>query len=163
MLTKFTQLSCSWNNDVELSESLITIITDDQTIKQALFPSPGSNSSSSKGGGKPKTEFHWMICKLLFTNHSVYSEAFKKVELCNNAKKKAALRRTWGNKIKNRLVKYVPYSDSSIRCLTANGLCRMIKITNAHKETMGQTGQGISHRDQIDMSLLNELTTKWGA
>jgi hypothetical protein len=27
---------------------------------------------------------------------------------------------------------------------------------------MGQTGVGISHEDQIDMSLNNELTTKWG-
>ena len=41
-------------------------------------------------------------------------------------------------------------------------IIRMQKITKVHMDTMGQTGAGISHEDQIDMSLNNELTTKWG-
>lgn len=38
----------------------------------------------------------------------------------------------------------------------------MQKITKAHMETMGQTGEGISNQDQIDMTLNNQFTTKWG-
>ena len=88
-----------------LSEALIAAITDDLKIKQALFPSPGSNISGSKGGGKPKTEYHWILCQTLFTDHPSYGEAFQKVLDCAEAKKAAALRKVWGNKIKNWLVK----------------------------------------------------------
>jgi hypothetical protein len=94
----------SWK-DVELSQALIAAITDDTKIKQALFPSPGSNVSGSKGGGKPKTDYHWELCQILFTDHDTYGSALCKVEECTNAKKCAALKRTWGIKIKNRLKK----------------------------------------------------------
>jgi hypothetical protein len=94
----------SWK-DVELSEALISAITNDQKIKQALFPSPGSNVSGSKGGGKPKTDFHWQLCQILFAAHDTYGPALQRVEECTNAKKHAASKRTWGIKIKNRLKK----------------------------------------------------------
>ena len=35
---------------------------------------------------------------------------------------------------------------------------RMEKITKAHKDTMGETGAGISNADEIDMDLDNPLT-----
>jgi len=38
----------------------------------------------------------------------------------------------------------------------------MQKMTKAHMDTMGQTGAGISHADEIDMSMNNEFTSKWG-
>ena len=44
----------------------------------------------------------------------------------------------------------------------AHNVFRMQKIMKVHMDTMDQTGAGISHQDQIDMSLDNELTTKWG-
>jgi len=146
---------------VSLSETLITVITDDRKIKQALFPSPGSNVSGSKGGGKPKTEYHWMICQILFKDHPSYGKAFQKVLDCTETKKAAALRRLWGNKIKNRLVKYVRQFIMQT-CLLTHKVVRMQKIMKAHMDTMGQTGAGISHEDQIDMSKNNEFTTKWG-
>ena len=88
-----------------LNEALISAITDDPRIKQALFPSLGSNVLGSKGGGKPKTDFHWQLCQILFTNHDTYGVALRKVEECTDQKKAAALKRTWGIKIKNRLKK----------------------------------------------------------
>jgi hypothetical protein len=94
----------SWK-DVELSEALISAITNDQKIKQALYPFPGSNVSGSKGGGKPKTDFHWQLCQILFGVHDIYGPALQKVEECTDVKKCAALKRTWGIKIKNRLKK----------------------------------------------------------
>jgi hypothetical protein len=90
---------------VALNEALISAITDDRKIKQALFPSPGSNVSSSKGGGKPKTEYHWLLCQILFTDHPTYQDAFQKVLECSDVKRAAALRRLWANKIKNQLNK----------------------------------------------------------
>jgi hypothetical protein len=38
----------------------------------------------------------------------------------------------------------------------------MVKKVRHHKDAMGQTGEGISSRDQIDMSLDNAFTNKWG-
>ncbi|KIM82048.1 hypothetical protein PILCRDRAFT_8279 [Piloderma croceum F 1598] len=128
--------------DVALSEALISAITNDPMIKQALFPSPGSNVSGSKGGGKPKTDFHWQLCQILFTNHETYGLALCKAEECTIVKKRAAWKRTWGIKIKNRLKK-------------------MGTITNGHKKTMGETGAGITRADEIDMTKENHFTNKW--
>lgn len=77
---------------------------DDKQIKQALFPSPGPNASGSKGGGKPKTEYHYIIAQRMFMNHPKYGDAFKKVKEAEG-KEGVKLRRLWGNKIKNWLVK----------------------------------------------------------
>jgi hypothetical protein len=65
-------------------------------IKQGLFPSPGANVSTKKGGGKGKTDHQWAMCKVMFTNHETYGAAFAKVK---TPKAKAA----WALKIKNRL------------------------------------------------------------
>jgi hypothetical protein len=51
---------------------------------------------------------------------------------------------------------------NTVNLVYAYNVFRMQKITKVHMDTMGQTGAGISHQDQIDMSLDNELTTKWG-
>lgn len=96
----------SWK-DVELSKALISAITNDQKIKQALYLSPGSNVSGSKGGGKPKTDFHWQLCQILFRVHDMYGPALQKVEECTDVKKHVALKRTWGIKIK---------TDSKSKC-----------------------------------------------
>ena len=87
-----------------MSDLLISTIMEDRQIKQALFPSPGPNSSSSKGGGKPKTEHHYVIAQIMFTDHQKYGDAFRKAEEAEG-KEGVKLRRLWGNKIKNRLVK----------------------------------------------------------
>jgi len=104
-LTSYLPLTIKSWKDVALSEALISAITNDPMIKQALFPSPGLNVSGSKGGGKPKTDFHWQLCQILFTDHEVYGPALRKAEECTVVKKCAAWKRTWGIKIKNRLKK----------------------------------------------------------
>ena len=104
-LTSYLPLTIKSWKDVALSEALISAITNDPMIKQALFPSPGSNVSGSKGGGKPKTDFHWQLCQILFTDHEVYRLALHKAEECTIVKKRAAWKRTWVIKIKNRLKK----------------------------------------------------------
>lgn len=126
----------SWSI-IELSESLITLVTDDRVIKQALFPSPGSNTSSSKGGVKPKMEYHWILAKLLFTDHEKYGKAFQRMEECKEVRQAANLRRIWGSKIKNQLVKYVVLLLKAVSL--TNSMKRMVKITNTHKATLGQT------------------------
>jgi hypothetical protein len=89
----------SWK-DADLTWSLISAITDDPAIKQGLFPSPGANVSTSKGGGKPKTDHQFALAAALFSEHSKYCEVFK---LATSSKKKAV----WAKRIKNRLQKYV--------------------------------------------------------
>ena len=95
-----TMQGCNWlKDDQKLSWSLITAITDNPTIKQGLFPSPGANLSSPKGGGKLKTEYHQQLCDDLFTQHPEYLAAWLAVK---NAKGKGAAKKwaTCGNKIK---------------------------------------------------------------
>jgi hypothetical protein len=38
----------------------------------------------------------------------------------------------------------------------------MTKITHEHNETLGKTGQGIERAEDVDMSLNNSFTNKWG-
>jgi hypothetical protein len=65
-------------------------------IKQGLFPSPGANVSTAKGGGLRKTDHHWALCQELFSQHEKYEQAFNAV---TEAKEKAV----WCGKVKNRL------------------------------------------------------------
>lgn len=39
----------------------------------------------------------------------------------------------------------------------------MVKETNKYTEMMGETGAGITSAEQINMTVRNEFTTKWGA
>ena len=41
-------------------------------------------------------------------------------------------------------------------------MCRMTAITKKYIEEMGETGAGISREDEIDVSLNNAFTNKWG-
>jgi hypothetical protein len=65
----------SWKGP-NLMWSLIAAITDNITIKQGLFPSPGANVSTSKGGGKLKTDHQYALAVTLFSKHPKYSEVF---------------------------------------------------------------------------------------
>lgn len=80
--------------------SLLTAITDEPDIQDALYPPPGPNASTAHGGGKRKTDHHWTICKTLFTDHPQYGTAFK---LALDGR--AADRKRWTRKIKNRLTR----------------------------------------------------------
>ncbi|KDQ17168.1 hypothetical protein BOTBODRAFT_90706, partial [Botryobasidium botryosum FD-172 SS1] len=51
-----------------LTWQLIRIIENTPEIKQGLFPPPGAHVSTSKGGGKAKSDHHWAICELLFAH-----------------------------------------------------------------------------------------------
>ncbi|KAH9976900.1 hypothetical protein BJV74DRAFT_781587, partial [Russula compacta] len=79
---------------------LIFAITDDATIKQGLFSSPGANVSTLKGGGKPKTDHQFVLAVILFSEHPKYCEVFK---WATNSKEKAV----WAKQIKNCVQKYV--------------------------------------------------------
>ena len=88
----------------ELSEQLINAISEDPDIKQGLFPAPGGNVSSSKGGGQKKTAWHWKLAEILFSDHAIYSSAFEKAA-SDKGKDKTKSQAIWGDKIKNRLSK----------------------------------------------------------
>ncbi|RDX44580.1 hypothetical protein OH76DRAFT_1487018 [Lentinus brumalis] len=119
-----------------LTWSMLTAITDKQEIQDALYPPTGANASTKNGGGKRKTDHHWEICKTLFTDHSIYGEAFK---IALNGK--SADRKRWTRKIKNRLTRM------SALVVKANGI-------------MGATGEGlkINSADEITDP---ELRNKW--
>jgi hypothetical protein len=89
----------SWS-DVDLTWALISAITDDEIIRQGLFPGHGSNVSTSRGGGKKKIDHQYELAKHLFWDHEKYGEAF---QLARDPKSK----NWWAMKIKNRLSTYV--------------------------------------------------------
>ncbi|KAI0702776.1 hypothetical protein C8Q76DRAFT_233178 [Earliella scabrosa] len=120
-----------------LTWSLISAIEESKSIKQGLYPPPGANKSTAKGGGKAKTEYHAELACILFDEHPKYGAAFA---LAHSDKKVLA---AWGRKIKNRLN-------------------TLEKMTREHLGEMGETGMGISKEEEIDMSQNNELTNKWG-
>ncbi|KAJ7512117.1 hypothetical protein B0H11DRAFT_1898616 [Mycena galericulata] len=92
-------LSVDWS-DPALSEALIARIMEDKDIKRALYPPPGPNASTAKGGGKSKVESQWQLCLNLLEEHPKYKEALAAV----TTKKE---RTAYANKIKNRLRAYV--------------------------------------------------------
>ena len=86
-----------------MTSALIAEIQENEEIKRGLFPPPGGNASTAKGGGKTKKDHHLALAKALFgtdkTGH--YIPAF--TAALNDKKEE----KKWANKIKNRLAKYV--------------------------------------------------------
>ncbi|KIJ09090.1 hypothetical protein PAXINDRAFT_17820 [Paxillus involutus ATCC 200175] len=122
-----------WNE--QLTFRMLTEITEDEDIKQGLFPVPGANPRNQ---GLPKTHWHWAVCEKLFSQHHDYQEKFALLQKIGTAKQKEA----WHTKIKNRLK-------------------RMTDNTLKHIEVMGQTGAGIKTRSEIDTNQQNAFVTKW--
>lgn len=63
---------CRWTE--ELTFQMLTEITEDEDIKQGLFPVPGSNPRNQ---GVPKTHWHWVLCEKLFSYHEDYKSRFE--------------------------------------------------------------------------------------
>ncbi|KAJ6629025.1 hypothetical protein B0H10DRAFT_1776702, partial [Mycena sp. CBHHK59/15] len=121
----------SWS-DPTLSEALVSRIMESAEIKRALYPPPGPNASTAKGGGKTKVGSQWQLCLNLLGEDPKYKEALAAV---TTSKERTA----YANKIKNRLR-------------------AMAKITREYMDEMGQTGAGIHSADEIDTSLNNTFT-----
>ncbi|KAF7372946.1 hypothetical protein MSAN_00501600 [Mycena sanguinolenta] len=111
---------------------------ENATIKQSLFPPPGPNPSTVKGGGTPKNVAQFQLCKLLLGKDEKYKDALAQAE--GNPKERAS----WSTKIKNRLR-------------------TMSQITRGYIVEMGETGAGIQSVAEIDMNVRNSFTNKWGA
>ncbi|KAJ7734192.1 hypothetical protein DFH07DRAFT_967741 [Mycena maculata] len=127
-------MAFDWS-DPALTQALITCIMEDRDIKRALYPPPGPNASTAKGGGKTKTSSHWQLCLNLLGEDPKYKEALAMV---TTAKERLA----YANKIKNRLR-------------------TVARMTRQYMDEMGQTGAGIRSADEIDMTVTNSFTTRW--
>ncbi|KAJ7434202.1 hypothetical protein B0H11DRAFT_1664722, partial [Mycena galericulata] len=124
----------SWSEPA-LSQALIACIMEDRDIKRALYPPPGPNASTAKGGGKTKTESQWQLCLNLLGEDPKYQEALDAVK---TKKEQVA----YANKIKNRLR-------------------TMAKLTRVYMTEMGETGAGIRSAAEIDTNVTNSFTTRW--
>ncbi|KAJ7588957.1 hypothetical protein C8J56DRAFT_1078238 [Mycena floridula] len=120
-----------WSSD--LTWSLIGAIEDDIDIKQGLFPPPGQGPL--KTNGKPKTDYYIALARIVFANDPVYRPEFARASKMPKGLSK------WGDKVKNRLEKYVLNKMSSSK--------------------MGETGAGIEQEEDINMEVANAFTTKW--
>jgi hypothetical protein len=85
---------CRWTE--ELTFQMLTEITEDEDIKQGLFPAPGSNPRNQ---GVPKTHWHWIVCEKLFSEHEGYKTRFQVLQDKGTPKQKEV----WHTKIKNKL------------------------------------------------------------
>lgn len=86
-----------------LSCSLVMEILEDSHIRDGLYPKPGSNNSTVKGGGLPKTDHHFALYTCLFGEIPVHKALIEKATTGKNSKLCTKL----ANKIKNRLKRYV--------------------------------------------------------
>ncbi|KAI0737911.1 hypothetical protein C8Q80DRAFT_1209190 [Daedaleopsis nitida] len=128
-----------WDKDNHaLSWSLLTAITDDEIIQNALFPPPGATQSVKNGRGKPKANHHWKLCKTLFLDHAEHGATFQAVVESGDT----SLKKKWTTKVKNRLA-------------------RMVKRVNAAREILGKTGEGIEHASDILDTVPSEFKNKW--
>ena len=94
IMTQLQNLRITSWKDIDLNWSLITILEEDQIIRQGLFPVPGAIIPVSQGG-KPKTDYQWMLAQKLFENHVKYKDIFASVQTVDKG--------NWQRKIKNRL------------------------------------------------------------
>ena len=97
----YIRLGYSWK-EVDLSFSLLNVITEDGDVKRGLYPPVGPTLSSQKGGGKPKIDFQWKACIALFEDDTTYGPALVRARALTG-KAGAAARLSWAGKIKNRL------------------------------------------------------------
>ncbi|KAF8958631.1 hypothetical protein BDZ97DRAFT_1761996 [Flammula alnicola] len=116
----------------DLTWKLINSILEDGEVKQGLFPAPGANLSLSKGGSKTKSDYHWTLANLVFEDTSLGSLITAK-----DVDKKF-----WQLKIKNRLH-------------------ALSKQTKEFIKEMGETGAGLNHADDVDMSMDSNITSCW--
>jgi hypothetical protein len=63
-------------------------------MKQGLFPSPGANVSTTKGGGLPKAHHHKELAARVFSDHPVYGKLYAQAKTLGENS-------IWANKIKN--------------------------------------------------------------
>ncbi|KJA12827.1 hypothetical protein HYPSUDRAFT_152228, partial [Hypholoma sublateritium FD-334 SS-4] len=131
----------SWA-DPNLNTSLLNAIWGDTDIKQGLYPSPGGKMTAVKSGGNKKTVWQWKLAVLIFKDHPSYREAFALTLNMRNQRTAAKMQSAWAEKIKNRLK-------------------RMATIARQHIETLGKTGEGIKHIEDVDLSRDNSFTNKW--
>ncbi|KAH8115354.1 hypothetical protein DFH11DRAFT_1877111 [Phellopilus nigrolimitatus] len=116
--------------------TLIAAILENELIKKGLFPPPGANASTKNGGGKVKTDFHFMLAHEVFgAEGCVYADAFLRAK----TKKEKDV---WARKIKNRMK-------------------RLTELTKRYTQELGETGAGINSAQEIDMSQNNSFTNKW--
>ncbi|KAJ7034196.1 hypothetical protein C8F04DRAFT_1183482 [Mycena alexandri] len=123
-----------WSN--ELSQQLISSIVGKAIIKRVLFPPPGANASTAKGGGKTKVSAHWDLCVELFGDDPKYNDVIEE------AKKLPKQQVLWARKIKARIK-------------------TMSRLTRDYVTEMGQTGAGIKRAADINITKINSFTTKW--
>lgn len=83
-----------------MGHRLCATISDDPEMEEALFPAKGANRATSKGGGKSKTEYHFLLVERICKDHPKYKDAFALA-------KTPAQKRVWGNKAKNALKRHV--------------------------------------------------------
>ena len=119
-----------------MTTCLITNIQDHTEISEGLYPGGSTGKTTRKNKGVPKTDHQYKLAQLTLGTHPDYCEAFARAV-------KPRDKSRWTMKIKNRLV----WLD---------------KQTRLYRDILGDTGEGIKHAGDIDMSLDNNLTSKWG-
>ncbi|KIK51092.1 hypothetical protein GYMLUDRAFT_65011 [Collybiopsis luxurians FD-317 M1] len=121
---------------------MLAHITENETIKSGLFPGPGANVSTVKGGGPPKTKHQFKLFELTFGNQLKWQDELEIARDKSGGREASKVCKSLGSKIKNRLSK-------------------MAKLTCQITEALGETGEGIEAVNEIDMSKENHFMNVW--
>ncbi|KAJ7159348.1 hypothetical protein C8R43DRAFT_948277 [Mycena crocata] len=126
--------SIEWSQD--LVWRLVTAIEDNEEIREGLFPGVGAIRLS---GAKPKTHHYYNLAVKIFADHPTYKDIFA-INPEDSPAKKQERRRSWTDKIKNKIKKLVKKARDNI-------------------DELGQTGAGIGSEEEILPG--TGFTTKW--
>ncbi|KAJ3912411.1 hypothetical protein F5877DRAFT_84838 [Lentinula edodes] len=129
---RMKQIRVRWTED--MTDTLLTELTDNPQIKQGLFPGPGTVGLDedghivTKSNTLMKVDYQFMLAEAVFSRENFgFSERFK------SDKKTSKGRSWWAGKIKSKLEDLV---DKWKQC----------------KKMMGETGAGLTSEEQIDLT-----------
>jgi hypothetical protein len=86
-----------WDEDRTIS--LVHHIAESEIACLKLFPKPGQNPSTAKGGGVSKNEVYWIIARDWLSQDLAFSATIARIVKDGKPKEQT----DWGKKIKNKV------------------------------------------------------------
>jgi hypothetical protein len=134
----------SWNTDLRCK--LISTIDENPLYKRILYPPPGGNPSTAKGGGTPKTDIHWSLVKDVLGPTEKYGTLVKAI---TSSSADAGRRSKWGNKVKTCLSTCV-LIHIRVSCATQMDLvASMQSLVLKFDQSLSATGSGMTEEDRL--------------
>ncbi|KAG6883640.1 hypothetical protein C0992_008238 [Termitomyces sp. T32_za158] len=125
--------------EIKFTWKLLAAITNDEKIKNGLYPPPGSNASMKDGGGMTKIEWHWRTAVAMFCNDEELGEQFKIAYKANKPENKK------GCEAKKLATTLCQKCTDKIKAHLQN----MKEKVQDYTKEMGETGAGLNYEEEV--------------